>query len=199
MMSSEGISSVSASDLEDMSKNSIKVEAVVHSNAQPDGGTTDAHVNPNGIEIDSISSEDRVIFIPPSKQTSNEITGATGSASSNPVANLADKEKSNAFVVQMTSQKLSQHSLKRQTSTLLRRGSSRLSRKESWRTKASGTRIKNRKNYISFHNITYTVPQGWFFQEKPPKVILNNIRLVLSISRTKTRVEGLIVQGMTQQ
>ena len=197
MMSSEGISSVSASDLEDLSKNSIKVEAEVHSNVQPDGGTTDARVNSNGIEIDSISSEDKVVFIPPSKQAFNETTGATSSASSNPAANLADKEKGNAFVVQMTPRKLSQHSLKKQTSMLLRRGSSRLSRKESWRTRASGTRIKNRKNYISFHNITYTVPQGWFFQKKPPKVILNDIRLVLSIQRTKTRVQGLIVQGMT--
>ena len=198
-MSSEGISSVPASDLEDLSKNSIKVEAEVHSNVQPDGGITDARVNSNGIEIDSISSEDKVVFIPPSKQASNETTGATSSASSNPAANSADKEKGNAFVVQMTPRKLSQHSLKKQTSMLLRRGSSRLSRKESWRTRASGTRIKNRKNYISFHNITYTVPQGWFFQKKPPKVILNNIRLVLNITRAKTRVEGLIVRGMTQQ
>ena len=190
-MSFEGISSISVNDSEDLPKTSIKVQAEVHSNNQPDGSTTDGQVNPNGIEIDSISSEDRVVFIPPSKQASDETIRATSSASGNPVANSADKEKGNAFVVQMTAgtitkdkahstQMLSQSSLKRRASTLLRRGSSRLAQQESWRRKDSGTRIKNKKNYVSFHNITYTVPQGWFFQKKPPKVILNNIRLVYS-------------------
>ena len=204
-----------SSDLEDLSKNLIKVQAEARSNAQSDDSTTeiDDHVNPNGIEIDPVSSEDKVVFTLPSKQTSNETAGATSLVSGSPVANCnsVGKEKDNMFVVQMTvgastpiansagkgennafivqmtvgssakekalvSRMSTQWSLRRQPS-LLRRGST-LSRQESWRTKASGTRIKNKKNYISFHNIIYTVPQGWFFQKKPPKVVLNNIRLV---------------------
>ena len=211
-MSSEGISGVSVSDF---SKNSIIVQAEVHSNAWPGDSTTDIHVNPNdiiqaeihsnvqlddsttdthvnsnGIEINSISPEDKVIFIPPLRQASKEATAAASSASGNPVPNSPDKEKDNTFVVQMTvgmstrkkvhsTRMHSQRSLRRYTS-LLHKGSS-LSWQESWRTKSSGTRIKSKKNYISFHNITYTVPQGWFFQKKPPKVILNSIRLVANI------------------
>ena len=210
-----------SSDLEDSSKHLIKVQADgVHCNAQSNDKAivVDDHVNPNGIEIDPVSSEDKVVFIPPSKKTSSETTGATSLVSVSPVANSAGKEKDNAFVVQITvgrsipiaksagkekdntfvvqmtvgastkekalfSRMSTQWSLRRQPS-LLRRGSV-LSRQESWRTKASGTRIKNKRNYISFHNITYTVPQGWFFQKKPPKVILNDIRLVYVVRYTK--------------
>ena len=180
-VSSEGISRV---DSEDLTKTSIKVQAEVHLNDQPDGSTTDSQVNSNGIEIDSVCSEDIVAFIPPSKQASDENTRATGSASGCSVVNSADKEKGNAFVTQLiveethSTQMLPQGSLERLTSTLLRRGDSQLVLQENWRRKASGTCIKNRENYISFHDIMYTVPQGWFFQKKCPKIILNNIRLV---------------------
>jgi len=62
-----------------------------------------------------------------------------------------------------------------QISTFLRRGSS-LSVQDSWRKKFSSIRVKSSKNFVSFHNIYYTIPQGYFWRHKPAKVILNNVR-----------------------
>ena len=193
-MSSEALPVGMSSDSEDLRKAKVEVQA----KARFDDSNTmyNTYINLNGIEIDSVSSGNKVVLIPPSKQISSETAKIASLVFGNTLTRSAG-EQDNAFVVQMTvgtsikeksllSPLYSQSSLTRQNS-LLRRGSS-LSRQESWRTKSSRTRTKNRKNYISYHNITYTVPQGWFFQKKkPPKVILNNIRLVAiaiaSISR----------------
>ena len=182
-MSSEALPAGMSSDSKDLSK--VKVE--VQAKARFDDSSTiyNNYINSDGIEIDSISSENKVVLIPPSKQISSETAKIASLVFVNPSAHSAG-EQDNAFVVQMTvgtsikeksllSPMYSQGSLTRQKSLLFRRNS--LSRQESWRTKSSRTCIKNRKNYISYHNITYMVPQGWFFQNKPPKVILNNIRL----------------------
>ena len=179
-MLSEGLPVGMSSDSEDLSK----VKAEVQAKAQSNTIYNNNYVNsPNGIEIDSISSSEKVVLIPSSKQISSETVKNSSLFFVNPLAYSA-AEQDNAFVVQMTvgtstkeksllSSMYSQGPLTRQKSLLFRRN-----RQESWRTKSCRIRIKNRKNYISYHNITYMVSQGWFFQNKPPKVILNNIRLV---------------------
>ena len=187
-MSSEVLPTGMTNDSENLSKVIIEVQAEAHLDARPNDSNTiyDTFINSNGLEVDSISSEDRAVLIPPPKQISHDTAKVASLAFGNPLANSVGQEDS-AFVIQMTvgtnikekpllSPLYSQRSLTRQKS-LLHRGSS-LSRQESWRTKSSRARIKNRQNYISYHNITYVVPQGWLFQKKPPKVILNNIRLV---------------------
>jgi len=72
---------------------------------------------------------------------------------------------------------LSRHSsgLSRQLTTLFHRDSG-LSVQHSWRKRNATVRMKSSNNFVSFHNIYYTVPQGYFWQRKPPKVILNNVR-----------------------
>ena len=65
--------------------------------------------------------------------------------------------------------------LPRRKSSFLRQDSS-LSFQDSWRKKDATVRQKSSKNFVSFHNIYYTVPQGRFWEHKPPKVILNNVR-----------------------
>ena len=73
---------------------------------------------------------------------------------------------------------LSRHGsrLSRQISSTLFRRDSSLSVQESWRKKDATGRVKSSNNFVSFHNIYYIVPQGYFWQHKPPKVILNNVR-----------------------
>jgi len=63
----------------------------------------------------------------------------------------------------------------RRKPSLFRRDSG-LSLQDSWRKKAATVRVKSSNNFVSFHNVNYTVPQGYFWQHKPPKVILNNVR-----------------------
>ena len=72
---------------------------------------------------------------------------------------------------------LSRHSrgLSRRLTTVFHRDSG-LSVQHSWRKRNATVRMKNLNNFVSFHNIYYTVPQGYFWQRKPPKVILNNVR-----------------------
>jgi len=72
---------------------------------------------------------------------------------------------------------LSRHGtgLSRQLTKLFHRDSS-LSVQHIWRKRNATVRMKNSKNFVSFHNIHYTIPQGYFWQRKPPKVILNNVR-----------------------
>ena len=65
--------------------------------------------------------------------------------------------------------------LSRRKTSLFRRDSG-LSLQESWRKKDATVRLKSSNNFVSFHNVNYTVPQGYFWQHKPPKVILNNVR-----------------------
>ena len=66
--------------------------------------------------------------------------------------------------------------ISRQISSALLRRDSNLSVQESWRKKSASVRLKSSNNFVSFHNICYTVPQGYFWQHKPPKVILNDVR-----------------------
>ena len=151
----------------------------VHTDAKPDNNGTvfDTHNHMNDIELDPISPEER----------DNRASGVANAVTHSSPA----KEADNIFVVQLKTSASnkeralsihSQRSLRRRTS-LPRKISATgsLVRQESWRTKSSGTRIMNKKNYISYHDITYTVPQGRFFQKKLPKVILNNIRLVTQL------------------
>ena len=164
------------SDSENLNKTSVEE---VHTDAKPEnnGTVSDTHIHMNDIELDPIPQEDK----------DSKTTGVTNVA----IRSSASKEADNTFVVQFKTSASnreralsihSQRSIKRRTS-LPRKVSATgsLARQESWRTKSSGTRIKNKKNYISYHDITYTVPQGRFFQQKPPKVILNNIRLVTQL------------------
>ena len=193
MMSSEALSGVPVDVVggaEDLSKTAVEVQAEVHTDAKPDenGTISDTHINSNGTELDPIESEERDVLAPLTNQISNENTGIVSMGSGTSVTYSAGNDE---FVVQMKqvgsstektppSPKYSRMSLRRRQPSLLRRFSqeSSLSLQESWRSKSAHTRLKHSKNNISFHNITYTVPQGRFFQKKPPKVILNNIRLV---------------------
>jgi len=46
----------------------------------------------------------------------------------------------------------------------------------SWRTRDSNTQMVDSSNFISFHNITYTIPSQSVFHKLPPKLILENVR-----------------------
>lgn len=181
---------------ENVAKTPIEVQADVHVGAnRPNNTTPTGQGNPDGTEIDPILAEEKDVLVPLKKQTSNMSAGVLPSQSSlgsgNAVSFSAVKETEGSFVVQMkdgTEEKPTPPSPRyaRMTPTkrpsLLRRLSSQesqLSLQESWRKKDGTTRIKSVKNYISFHNITYAVPQGWFFQQKPPKIVLNNVRSVI--------------------
>lgn len=48
----------------------------------------------------------------------------------------------------------------------------------SWRTRESSTQVVNSSNFISFHNISYTISERRYLRSLPPKVILNNVRFV---------------------
>jgi len=79
--------------------------------------------------------------------------------------------------------KSSKHPLARRHSRVLTRKITALLRRDSnlpvhhvWRQRNATVREKSSKNFVSFHNICYTLPQGYFWQCKPPKVILNNVR-----------------------
>ena len=161
-----------------MSKTSVEE---VHTDAKPDnnGTISDTHVHMNDIELDPIPPEEK----------DSKTTGVTNAATRSSTA----KEADNIFVVQLKTSASnkeralsihSQRSIRRRTS-LARKASvtGSLARQESWRTKSSRTHIKNKKNYISYHDITYTIPRGRFFQKIPPKVILNNLRLVSTYYR----------------
>ena len=50
----------------------------------------------------------------------------------------------------------------------------------SWRTKDSNTQVIDNSNFISFHNVTYSVSQQSVFRNLPPKVILCNVRSVIN-------------------
>ena len=180
-----------AGDTEDVNQAPIETQAEVHVDAKrEDNGTAPNDGHSNGTEIDPISSETSDVLAPLGKQMSTESTGHVRLDSGNSVTFSPAKEKDDSFIVQISEPRKTPSSprktptspLSRQTSLLgmLRRDSS-LSLQESWKSKSATTRLKSKKNYISFHNITYTVPQGWFFQDKPPKLILNNIRFVLQI------------------
>ena len=54
----------------------------------------------------------------------------------------------------------------------------------SWRTRESSTQVVNSSNFISFHNISYTISKRRYLRKLPPKVILNNVRFV-SITNVK--------------
>lgn len=189
-----GVPVDAAGDTEDVNKAPIEIQAEVHVDANPEDNNNtvpnDAHSHTNGTEIDPIASEANDVLAPLAKQVSTEATRRVSSDSGNSVTFSPAKERDNSFVVQLSEPEKTpssprhshQRVLSRRTTLMSRftRDSS-LSLQESWRTKSATTRLKNKKNYISYHNITYTVPQGWFFQHKPPKLILNNIRLVLKI------------------
>ena len=179
LRASVGASVGMADDTEDdlgTAPTEIQVE-FAHVDAKPEDDSTvsDTNIHSSGMEIDHINNvfEERNASVTLSDQVSNEITkivpnrytlacGTSGSDSS-------DQEESDPF--------------KRQSTRVRKfsKGAS-LVPKESWRTRIASTRLKNAKNYISYHNISYTVPQGcnWFFQRKPPKMILNNVRLVVT-------------------
>ena len=190
-----GVPSGVVNDLEDVNKAPIEVQAEVHVDATKsnDNNTSDNHVNSNGTEIDPLVSEEKDVIPPLSKQISKESMGNVPSVGSgNSMTYSAPRSGDDSFVVQMTqgrdgsvktppSSRYSRRAQIKKRPSMLQRLSlreSQLSPQESWRKKSSTTRIKNHKNYISYHNITYSVPQGWFFQHKPPKVILNNIRSI---------------------
>ena len=191
-----------AGEAGDISQSSIQVEAVVHVDAKPeDEGNTvsnNVHANSNGMEIDPIASEEADVVAPLSKQISSEAPKYVRMDSSNSVTfSPTVKERTGSFSVQMKDGEItptSPHKYSRQRNTSRRsvmRAFSRtssLSLQESWRSRSATTRIISKKNYISYHNITYVVPQGWFFQDKPPKVILNNIRFVRVRASTRVRV-----------
>ena len=160
----------------------IKVQADVH--VEDDGKISDTNIHSSGTEIDPIGSEERDVLDALSNQVSNEITGIAPSqislACGTSGSCSSDNEEGDSIIVQMTSSttgKAAQNSVKGKARQFSR--GNQLTPKESWGTKIATTRLKNTKNYISYHNITYTVPQGWFFQDKPPKVILYNVRLVI--------------------
>ena len=48
----------------------------------------------------------------------------------------------------------------------------------SWRTRESSTQVVNSSNFISFHNISYTITERRMLKNSPPKAILNNVRFV---------------------
>ena len=48
----------------------------------------------------------------------------------------------------------------------------------SWRTRESSTQVVNSSNFISFHNISYTITEHRMLKNLPPKAILNNVRFV---------------------
>ena len=196
-----GVPSSTEDDSEDASKvievqAEIHTDAEIHMDAKPDnvGTIRDTHTNSNGTELDPIASEERDILTPLTKQTSTDTTGIINVGSGTSVTYSADKENDEPFIVQMTSipdntektlpsPKYTQMASIKKQPSLLRRISqeSSLSLQETWRTKSGQTRLKNKKNFISYHHITYTVPQGRFFQKKTPKVILNDIRLVINV------------------
>lgn len=166
-------------DLVSVPPDKVQAEFVyVDTKPEDDGTVSDTNIHSSGMEIDhiNITFEERNVSVTVSDQISSGITdiipsqyaldcGLSGSDSS-------DCEESDSFKGQSTQvRKFSQ-------------GAS-LVPKESWRTKIASTRLKSTKNYISYHNITYSVPQGWFFQNKPLKRILNNIRLAINIDCTK--------------
>ena len=185
-----------AGDTEDVSNAPIEVQAEVHVDANVDAKpedngteTNNAHAHSNGTEIDPIASEESDVLAPLAKQMSTEPTRRVSSDSGNSVTFSTPKEKGDSFVVQMSDSEKTPPSpkyshqrrlTKRPTLMSMLTRDSSLSLQESWRTRSATTRLKSKKNYISYHNITYTVPQGFFFQDKPPKLILNNIRLVSS-------------------
>ena len=196
-----GVPSGTDDDSEDANKvievqAEVHIDAEIHTDAKPDniGTIRDTHINSNGTELDPISSEERDILAPLTKQTSTDTTGIVNVGSGTSITYSVDKEKDKPFVVQMTSipgntektpaspKYTRTVSIKKQPSLLRRLSSqeSSLSLQETWRTKSGQTRLKNKKNFISYHHITYTVPQGRFFQKKTPKVILNDIRLVIN-------------------
>ena len=150
----------------------VQVQVLVDAKLEYDGTVSDTIIHSSDTELDRTVSEERDVLVSPSNQVSNEITGivlsqdtmACGISGSCP----SDKEESNLCIVQVANST---------TEKVFSRGTL-LTPKESWRTRIATTRLKDTKNYISYHNITYTVSRGWFFQDKPPKVILNNVRLV---------------------
>ncbi|XP_065904848.1 broad substrate specificity ATP-binding cassette transporter ABCG2-like isoform X2 [Dysidea avara] len=121
------------------------------------------------------------------------IEGAAGKKSdeiaslAKPLASAGESKKEHStIIVQMTTNDSNPPSTPK--SPLSRRGTglsriritlfhkdSGVSVQESWRKRNSTVRLKNSKNFVSFHNIYYTIPQGYFWQRKPPKVILNNV------------------------
>ena len=204
-MSSEdtlpGVPADAAGDAKDVSKTLTEFQAKVYVDAHVDAKPknngmelNNACAHSNGTEIDPIASEESNVPAPLAKQMSIEPTGHVGLDSGNSVTFSNPKEKSDSFVVQMLDSEntppLPRHSCQRRLSkwptlmSMFSRDSSMslqessLTLQESWRTRSATTRLKSKKNYISYHNITYTVPQGLFFQDRPPKLILNNIRLV---------------------
>ena len=168
-------------DLVSVPPDKVQAEFVyVDTKPEDDGTISDTNIHSSGMEIDhiNIAFEERNVSVTVSDQISSEITeivpsryalncGLSGSDSS-------DREESDSFKGQSTKvRKFSQ-------------GAS-LVPKESWRTRIASTRLKSTKNYISYHNITYSVPQGWFFQNKPLKRILNSIRLVIDCTKIYTK------------
>ena len=193
MMSSEntssppGIPENAVSALEDLDKAPIPVQLDAH-NPIPNGQDNSGGMN-------HVFSEEKDVLVSLPKQTFNMSTESLTSQSSlnsgNAVSLSIVKEKEGSFVVQMIdntekatslSSRYTKLSPTKRPSLLCRLSlqDKMFSRQESQRRprKDAGTFLKDVKNYISFHNITYTVPQGWFFQHKPPKVVLNNVRLV---------------------
>ncbi|XP_065904844.1 broad substrate specificity ATP-binding cassette transporter ABCG2-like isoform X3 [Dysidea avara] len=133
-----------------------------------------------GIQLDSIGhlsqSPDSII------EESDEIASLAKPLSSG----RESKKKHSSVIIRMTTNDSNPPSTPK--SPLSRRGTglsrirktlfhkdSGLSVQESWRKKNATVRLKNSKNFVSFHNIYYTIPQGYFWQRKPPKVILNNV------------------------
>ena len=183
------------SALEDLNKAPISVQLDVCMDSKPANPTLNGQANSGGMEIDHVFSDEKDVLVSLPKQTFNmsteRLTSQSSLNSGNAVSLSIVKEKEGSFVVQMIDNtekatslssrytKLSPTKrpcllcrLSLQDKVFSRQDSQRRSRKD------VATHLKDVKNYISFHNITYTVPQGWFFQHKPPKVILNNVRLV---------------------
>jgi len=130
-------------------------------------------------EVDAGGEEDDKIA-PLATPLVSDTSGRLTSQSSVTSDQQESKRERGTMIVRMASKDSSGPStpsgLIRRKSSIFRRSDSGLSLQESWRKKDATIRQKSSKNFVSFHNIFYTVPQGYFWQHKPPKVILNNVR-----------------------
>ena len=52
----------------------------------------------------------------------------------------------------------------------------------SWRTRESSTQVVNSSNFISFHNVSYTLAERRILRNSPPKAIINNVRFVSKLT-----------------
>ena len=154
--------------------NGILLDPIVHPSESPES-----------IMDSTTAGEETDEIVPLPKPLAHDALGRLTSQSSvmsdqEPRKNKARKISSDSTASNPPTTPKSPHSrrgtgLSRQRPSMLRRDSG-FSLQESWRKRDATVRVKSSKNFVSFHNIYYTVPQGYFWQHKPPKVILNNVR-----------------------